>query len=437
MTNKILNLAEIEAKIKQKEAQKKRLEQLEVLKMSDFLEDFELDVIEKEIQIIKQNLNIKAIKNLNELDNMLNNFDLNPQAIEDTKFEYLHENFIVKNEITMFAAPPSSGKSLLSAALCNMFLQKQKITSVIYFDGDNGSATIKQRNIHKLKQHFGKKLRYLHESSCSKSQMFQVIKQLQKTNLQDVFIVFDSIKNFMAGADRDKNKDVSKVMQTLQNLRARGATILFLHHTNKPQKDLQELVYAGSSAFQEDAGNAYILSKNEFKNTFIFKNLKKRTGDLKDIAFTYNENHTLSEIDFLNASETQEIVEINEVIVDFIEKQSQKPSYSQIMQHLQKAGYPRNKCNQALQNGKNRYWKEEKLTQNNKSVYSVILKQPSVVEVEYRDFDNNLQKREQITKVARTSDTSRTSPILGVSDTDTVPIPPVQVRPNQIDMPVL
>lgn len=431
------SVAKIEAKVKQKEAQKARLEQLERLKLSDFIEDVDLIEIEKEIYTLKSELSLKVEKMLNQLDNLFDTLDLNPQKIEDTKFEYLFQNFMVKNEITMFAAPPGSGKSLISVALSNMFLLNKTIKQVIYFDGDNGSATIKERNIHKLKQNWGKKFRYFHESSASKTQMWQIIKQLQKTDLTDVLIVFDSIKNFMIGGDRDKNKDVSKIMEILQSLRARGATIVFLHHTNKPQKDLQELVYAGSSAFQEDTGNAYILSKNEFKGTFVYKNFKARTGDLKDVAFVYNNNHTLTEIDFLKASETQEIAEINEVIKDFIETQTQNPSYSQIMQHLQKTGYSRNKSNQALQNGKGRYWQEEKLTQNNKSVYSLIPKQPDVVEVEYHDADNNLQKTEQIVKNTCTSDTSRTSPISGdCHDTNTL----VQVHTGEnmnIDIPVL
>ena len=425
MTKRLLNVAEIEKKVAQKEAQKARLNYLRNLRLSDYIEDSDLISIEKEIQFLENEIGIRVQKKLNQLDTLLDCFDLNFEKIESQKFEYLYANFVTKNEITMFAAPPASGKSLIAVALCNMFLQQNTIDTVIYFDGDNGSATIKERNIHKIKQHWGTKFRYFHESSASRSQMWQIVKQLQKTDLNDCFIIFDSIKNFMIGGDRDRNKDVSRVMEVLQSLRARGATVLFLHHTNKPQKDT-ELIFAGSSAFQEDAGNAYILSKNDFKQSFIFINTKARTGELHDIAFSYDpDSHTLTQLDFEEANETEEIAEISEVITDFLESQSEKPSYSQIMQHLQKQGYSRNRSNQALQAGKNRYWKEEKLTQNNKSVYSLLKKEQNVIEVEYRNFDNNLQKTEQIVKVARTSDTSRTSPIYGVCSNGTTP---VQVR---------
>jgi len=380
------SVAKIEAKVKQKEAQKARLDQLEKLKLSDFIEDTDLFEIEKEIQILKAELNIKSEKTLNQLDNLFDSMDLNPQKIEDTKFEYLFQNFMVKNEITMFAAPPGSGKSLISVALCNMFLSKNAIKNVIYFDGDNGSATIKERNIHILKQDWGKKFRYFHESSASKTQMLQIIKQLQKTDLTDVLIVFDSIKNFMIGGDRDKNKDVSKIMEILQSLRARGATILFLHHTNKPQKDLQELVYAGSSAFQEDTGNAYILSKNEFKGTFIFKNFKARTGDLKDVAFSYNQDHTLTQVNFEEAAETEEDQQIRNEVIDFIVN-NLKCTYSQILQHVTGMGYSKDKVNKVIQAGKSKYWQAVKnKVKQNRDEYILIQTENISKKVEITDF---------------------------------------------------
>ncbi|QOP43629.1 AAA family ATPase [Sulfurimonas sediminis] len=371
MNNEII--AKIEAKVKQKEAQRARLKQLEMLKLSNFIDDNDLIEIEKEIQFLKSILNFKGEKTLDQLDKLFDNFDLNVGKIENTKFTYLFKNFIVKNELTMTASPPATGKSLISVALCNIFLIEETIKQVIYFDGDNGAATIKERNIHKLKQHWGSKFRYFHESSASKAQMWQIIKQLQKTDLTDVFIVFDSIKNFMNGGDRDKNKDVSKIMEVLQSLRARGATVLFLHHTNKPNKDLQELVYAGSSAFQEDTGNAYILSKNEFKGTFIFKNFKARTGNLKDVAFRYvADSHTLIQVDFQEASETEEDQQIKNEIIEFITN-NPKCTYSLILQHVTSMGYGKDKVNKVIQAGKSKHWQAIKnKAKQNRDEYILI-----------------------------------------------------------------
>jgi len=366
------SISEIEQEVKKKETEASRLIYLEKLRLSDYIKDDDIMVIEKEILSLNNKLKIKSAKKLSDLESYLDSLDLDYEEVENAKFEYLYSNFIVKNEITMFAAPPSSGKSLISVALCNIFLVDILVNQIIYFDADNGTATLKERNIHKLKKKWLKKFRYFHESQITKSQMLQIIKQLQKTNLKDVLIVFDSIKNFMVGGDRDKNRDVSKVMEVLKSLRARGATVLFLHHTNKPNKDLQELIYAGSSAFQEDTGNAYIMQKNEYKNSFIFKNFKERTGELADIAFEYEDNHTLKKLDFLKATETEEDEQIRTNIVAFIDS-NQGCIYSQILQYITSLGYSKDKVNKVIQDGKTKYWNAVKnKTKQNRDEYVLI-----------------------------------------------------------------
>lgn len=372
------SISEIEEEVKKKEIQATRLIYLEKLKLSDYITDNDMMVIEEEILSLQNQLKLRSEKKLSDLANYFDGFDLDYEKIENAKFEYLYSNFIVKNEITMFAAPPSSGKSLISVALCNIFLVDTLINQIIYFDADNGTATLKDRNIHKLKKKWVTRFRYFHESQMIKSQMLQIIKQLQKTNLKDVFIVFDSIKNFMIDGDRDKNRDVSKVMEILKSLRARGATVLFLHHTNKPNKDLQELIYAGSSAFQEDTGNAYIMQKNEYKNSFIFKNFKERTGELADIAFEYEDNHKLKKLDFLRATETEEDEQIRTNIITFIDS-NQGCIYSQILQYITSLGYSKDKVNKVIQDGKTKYWKAVKnKTKQNRDEYVLISSSDSI-----------------------------------------------------------
>jgi len=350
-----------------------------------------LDIDTKKIQD-----KINSLDSLNNLstnkkidDSFISFFDsynLDPDKIKELKVEYLYHNMLVKNEVTMIAAKPSSGKSLTAIAFTNMALQNNDVDYVFYFDLDNSLTTLKERNIQDLSTKWGKKLQYIHPSFCEKTIIWRMIKELQGRDLTNCLIVFDSAKNFMIGGDRDKNKDVSKVTEIFKALRNKGATVLFLHHTNKPTRDLNELVYAGSSAWEEDSSNAFILNQNEYKKSFIFTPFKNRVGELDPIAFTYNLDHTLTKIDYLKASETQEIEEINDEIRVFIEEQNQKPNYSKIMQHLQKEGYARNKANLALQNGKDRYWKEGKLTQNNRSVYTLIIQ---AVETAYEDISKN------------------------------------------------
>lgn len=314
-------------------------------------------------------------------DNYLDKFDLDPKQMEDLKFEYIYEKFIVKNELTMIAAKPGSGKSLTTVAISNSALENNYVDGVLYFDLDNSLTTLKQRNIDQLKIKHGKKFRYFHSSFASKQEIWRLIRQLQNVNLTNKLVVFDSAKNFMTGGDRDKNKDVSKLTEVFKSLRDKGSTVIFLHHTNKPSKDLEELVYAGSSAWEEDASNAYILHHNEHKNSFIFKPFKARVGELEEVAFEYIANlHSLKKLDINDALETEEDEEIRNEIISYIKGLEHKPNYSEIMIHLLKNQYSKNKSNAVLQRGKSKYWIETKLQTNNKSIYSLAPEKPFVVE---------------------------------------------------------
>ena len=384
MTNKTLNIAEIEKKIKDIDAKKLRINQLQEMIIHTSVSSFEIEEIEKEIKRLNTYLQSKKSDKVDdELLSIFEKCNINSKKLDSIRVEYVLDNFILKNEITMIAAKPSSGKSLTTLAIANMALDNGRAKQVFYFDLDNSLTTLKERKLGDLRIKHGKYLQYIHPAFATKTQIWQLINRLKSVDLNDSLVIFDSAKNFMVGGDRDKNKDVSKITEIFKQLRDQGATVIFLHHTNKPQKDLHELAYAGSSAWEEDSSNAFILTQNEHKKAFIFQPIKNRVGELKPLAFKYQDNHTLSNIDYLEASETEEIEEITLEIKDYIHKQNQKPSYSQIMVHLQKQFIPRNKANQALQNGKNRYWKEDKLTQNNRSVYSLMVDIP--VEIIYQD----------------------------------------------------
>ncbi|MDX1808924.1 MAG: AAA family ATPase [Sulfurospirillaceae bacterium] len=379
--NKII--IEIEKKVQQKEAIKQQINQLEKLKISGYINFEELEAIDIEIEKLKQNLDIKEKKSFDEIEKFLDKFDLDPVKVKNAKFDYLYPNMIVENEITMIAAKPESGKSLTAIGIANYVAKNGK--RIVYFDGDNGITTIKEREIDSVKIKFGKKFRYFHESNAKKSEMLSIVSTLYETDLSNTFIVFDSIKNFVKG-DRDKNRDVSETMNMLKSLRRQGATVLFLHHTNKPQKDLAELTYAGSSAWEEDTSNAFILKKNDFRRTFIFTPIKKRVGELTEIAFTYNQDtHTINKVDLSWAKETEEHEEIKAEIIDFLKNQNEKPTYSQIIKHLIDQGYVnKDKNNTVVQTGKDKLWRATKIPEkNNRDVYELI-KEPKV-EIVYKN----------------------------------------------------
>jgi len=338
------------------------------IKEGNFNQISKLQDLQEKFENLNGEINLKKIDD--KFEKFINSLDLDVQKIKDKKIEYLYDNFIIKNDITMIVSRPGIGKSLLSIALCNMFLSDKKIKRVIYFDGDNSQTTIKLRNIDLIKDKFENRLNYLIE--LSNSDLYKIINELKKRDLSEFLIIFDSIKNFIIG-DRNSHKDVTELMSILKILRKNGGSILFMHHQNKLNKEFNS-AFAGSSAFMEDISLAYELKKNEDKQTYIFFPLKDRDNISDCIAFKYNNDNTLTKIDLDYALETNEDLEIKEQIINFIKSKKDKPIYSEILKYIvDSGGYNKDKVNKIIQRGKDKYWKANRVSrENNKLVFELI-----------------------------------------------------------------
>lgn len=336
------------------------------IKEGNFNQISKLQDLQEKFENLNGEINLKKIDD--KFEKFISDFDLDLKKLKNKKIEYLYDQFILKNDIIMFVARPGVGKSLMALALCNMLLDAKKVKRVFYLDGDNSHITIKSRNIDLVKDKFGNRLNYFIE--LSDLDLYRIIAELKKKDLADFLIIFDSIKNFIIG-DRNSHKDVTDMMNILKELRKNGATIIFLHHQNKLNKDFNS-AFAGSSAFMEDIALAFKLEKNEDKQTYIFTPLKDRNNISNCIAFKYYKDNTLIKINLDYALETNEDAEIKELILSFIKNHKDKPIYSDILKHLVDCGYNKDRVNKIIQNGKNVCWKVTSLTQNNKTIYSLI-----------------------------------------------------------------
>lgn len=371
-------ITHIEEKVKRFQGIQTRIYTLEKLLMSEFTTFEENELIHKEILMLQNQLRILDHNPYDKkFESILDKLDIDLEKIEKMGVEYVLNGVIVKAEILMIAAKPGQGKSLITLAACNMALISGTINRVIYIDADNGGSTLNERGIPKLKQIHGSRFRYIHDSNATKAEMWQLIKILKSSDLKDVMIVFDSVKNFMGKGDRDKNKDVSELMTVLKELRRQGATVIFLHHTNKPQRDFQELQYAGSSAFEEDTSNAFLLKYNGFRNAFILNPLKNRVGKIVESAFIYQaSSHSLEKVDLSWAKESEEDDAMRIEIENFIKNTDEPPIYSQIMKYVGDMGFSKDRINSVIQAGKGRNWTCKKIReQNNKDVYELIVHQ--------------------------------------------------------------
>lgn len=375
-------LSQIEEKEKVFNQLKNQIKRIESHTYSECVSHEDLLLLDREKLKLLSELDqfSQRYKSTDKIDRILDKFDLDIEKIQIAGVQYLIDELIVKQEVTLIGAKPSSGKSLCLFAISNMVLLSEKIKVVVYFDADNGSVTLNERGIPELKKAHRSKFRYIHDSSASKLEMFHVIKALESIDLHDYLIVFDSIKNFMPpGGDRSSNKEVSLLLEMPKRLRKKGASVVLLHHTNKPQKDFQELTYAGSSAFEEDVSNAFMLKYNAHRKAFIFKPFKNRVGQLQEKAFCYeSDRKILKELDLFWAKETPENEMMRIEIIDFIKRFDGKPIYSQIMKHICDIGFAKDRVNEVIREGKGRFWLATKIKeQNNKDVFELMITEMS------------------------------------------------------------
>jgi replicative DNA helicase len=185
-------------------------------------------------------------------------------------------------------------------------------------------------------------------------------------------------------------------MTVLKELRRQGATVIFLHHTNKPQRDFQELQYAGSSAFEEDTSNAFLLKYNDFRKTFVLKPLKNRVGKIEETAFIYHSAiHSLEKVDLFWAKESEEDDGIRIEIENFIKNVDKPPIYSQIMKYAGDMGFSKDSINRVIQVGKGRYWTSKKIReQNNKDVYELLVLNTTLDKSDNSEHPNNTASQE-------------------------------------------
>jgi len=361
--------------LSQKKAKIKELKRLEVMLSDELLSDEQATILEQEIENLLIEINKfapkKSFKKDKKVEDFLAALDINFDEIESQKVVFLIDDFLIKNEITMLVARPGTGKSLIAISICNMLLHDGKIEQVYYLDNDNSRVTLKSRNIHLIKQKYEDKFRYF--AALQDSDYVKIVEKLKQIDLSDGVIVFDSITNFISG-DRNNHSDVSNVLRDIKNLRNNNATVIFLHHQSKLHKDFNSN-FAGSSAFLEDISCAFLLAKNEDKNALILEVIKDRNHMLSDIAFLYNNDNTLSKIDLNFAFETNEDIEMRDVIANFITSCKQnRPTYTEIMKFMVENGYTnKDKVNRIIQAYKNKFWIATKMkSSNNRDVYELL-----------------------------------------------------------------
>jgi len=289
---------------------------------------------------------------------------------------YLVNDFLVEQSITMIFAKASQGKSYFVLFLALQLLEKNKIKKCVYLDMDNGKKALKSRGLDKQISKYPN-LKYIHRSTLKGINHLDMLERIVSEAISDsqryngYLFVIDSIRDFLAGRDMNKDKDIIPLMEQLKQMRDSGATIIFLHHSTKEREGN---VYKGTTTFIDSIDVAYGLKKTEIerhKITSYALTVEKDRIAVDNTGFELNTdtghlsngnyevaNMSEDETDFVNdvkiVLNTCEMINQGNLLKEIGRKKDDKTS----LKYLQKYT--------------NTFWKVERLQSNNSLLYSKI-----------------------------------------------------------------
>ena len=185
-------------------------------------------------------------------------FDVRPEHQPDPSEDIL-PFCIAKNTITNLFAPAGSGKSFLAVAIARTALLTERVREVWYIDGDNSLRTIFQRNLLTICKE-NKNFHYisLNNSHVERFSGLEVVREqiiASGRDLQDVLVVFDSLKDFTEDYDIMKDSDMREFFGLFMRIRDyQHGSVIFLSHTNKAG-----LAYKGSTSVIDSIETAYLV----------------------------------------------------------------------------------------------------------------------------------------------------------------------------------
>ncbi|EAK0823613.1 AAA family ATPase [Campylobacter peloridis] len=199
---------------------------------------------------------------------------LNPQ-------EWFIKNLIPKRSLGVLYGSSGSGKTLIAIYLIKNILKDHNI-KISYINADMDLLNLKNYGIDELKNNFKEKFECLNIVGCdNKYQIYKdYLESFSKTNLNNIFIV-DSFNSIYPKIGNLLNLNVLYKIE--QKLRSRGATFLFIHHTNKKGifGDSQQIVDYADYTFQ-------CFSNLEKKSILLVPKKSSRYESLKDKAFLFD-----------------------------------------------------------------------------------------------------------------------------------------------------
>jgi len=252
---------------------------------------------------------------------------------------FLVDEVIYPKTINMVFSPPAKFKSLLyfymgiSLATGKDWLGfKTKRIPVLYCDGENNDLLIRERTeaIYKGLDMKRKAIPFYllkggliidAKKNINRPFVNALEEEIKKHKIK--FLIFDTLHRF-AYYDENKSDDINILYNEVLNYfrEKYGVTILFLHHSTKPDKS-NNVTYRGSGDFLGMVDTAYSISRSGTSGKFTITCEKSRSGEREKI---------IGEVVFGEA--TTKFIRHSEVVEENQERVDKKKLSDQILLNL-------------------------------------------------------------------------------------------------------
>ncbi|WP_169999996.1 AAA family ATPase [Campylobacter sp. RM9328] len=270
---------------------------------------------------------------------------LTAEQIKTFRQEWIYQGFILSPSIIGIYADGGEGKSFFIQRFCAWLLDKRLINQVFYFDSDNDIGTLKERKIYELIAPYRGRLNYLTAEDETGTELYDpytLISELTKdeaTDYKNTLLIFDSFQDFFNG-NMGADKDLQEIFRDFKSLRARGATIIFLHHqpkqpTNKAENTGQ---YKGATTFKTKVNELYFFvnrsteTDKEAGRAIVTLEPKKRRNKTEPKAFIVDTlANTITEANFYDYAITDKEALTLEYVLSVINESPQGISQSELI----------------------------------------------------------------------------------------------------------
>ena len=294
MIDIITQLTKIKSKVKQKEYEIKKINELKELIKNQHLNHEDTEFLKNTIQILENKYTENSVQGLEKLKKYRLNTEITSKISNVPNFIY--PDLIESAKFGMIFSESGVGKTLMMTAFANFALENNTIKSVVFLDFDNGLISLKKRRYDQLADKWGEdKFNYLLGNIIIQDMdPIVALKELilDDEKNKDTMIIIDSGSHFVYDGTRNERQRLKELIDVIRILKTQGASLIIIHHSHRV-RDGKDADYHGSFEWKRDLDYQIQVTKNEENCVWLFKITKNRDYLLKSKAFKYDEKNIL------------------------------------------------------------------------------------------------------------------------------------------------